>query len=1063
VELLLAVRFIALVLLGILMLGSAPAEAASAWQNLADPVFVRADGRELPEAAAMAVAQDRAGFLWVGTQGGLGRFDGYHFRNFFADAGNPDALPDGYVRTLLGGTEGGVWIGSSSSGLVHFDAATETFHTWRPDRSGRRGPRSASVDAIVPAGPGALWVGGDGGLDRFDAHAGTFTPVTLATRGPQPVVWSLLVDRAGTVWAGTQDGLFARAAGATQFHEYPLHSAGISKPAIYSIAEDHAGRLWAGSVNVLFVLDAAHRPVRQVRSIQQSQASLAPGQQWSLIEMTPGVMWAGTDAAISIVDTATLRVHRVVADAGYGGGLSSGRALQFLRDRSGLVWVANHVGGLLLFNPFSTGLYEISTTRAEIGFTEKGAVALAALPGNRLWVGGFAGRLAEFAAHPAPTLLADVPNHAAVQALLVDRDGTLWLGTTGGLCRLRPGSRQAECPAHPTKLTGASIYALEENGPRLWVGGSAGLFTEDLANGAIAPFPPGGREGFANSQVRVLFYDRKDRLWVGTENGLDRVDPSGAIERFTFAPGNSDSIGPGGMATLLEDRRGRIWAGASGGPLDVITEDARGHEHFRHIGIANGMPHENVDGIAEDARGRMWASTDRGIALIDPDTLEARAFGLADGVSDGAYWAGTVSQTEDGTIFFGGLDGITVIAPDAASPWTYAPPVVVSALHVGRRNIPAAAINRGDATIDLPANARDINVEFSALDFSAPQSLRYSYKLDGYDRDWIDADTQHRDATYTHLSPGDYTLEVRASNRVGLWSRHVLRIGVRAQPAWYETWWFRLLLGLVCVLAAYAAHRMRTGVLRRRQSELEGLVSERTHALSDANVKLQELSLSDPLTGLRNRRFLAQHIDADVAVALRRYDDWRTAATGAEPPSEADLLFFLIDLDHLKAINDQYGHHSGDTVLIQMRDRLLEVFRESDFIVRWGGDEFLTVARGSKRIEAAAIAERICQAVGRRPFELGGGQELQCSVSVGFAAYPFVPAAPSGLGWPDIVGIADQALYKAKQSGRNNWFGLIAGRNADPAYLAQQLESDADEAVSSGALRVVTREGTPVR
>jgi diguanylate cyclase (GGDEF)-like protein len=385
----------------------------------------------------------------------------------------------------------------------------------------------------------------------------------------------------------------------------------------------------------------------------------------------------------------------------------------------------------------------------------------------------------------------------------------------------------------------------------------------------------------------------------------------------------------------------------------------------------------------------------------------------------------------------------------------------VSALQAGHRRVPAANVNRGDATIDLPADARDINVEVSALDYSAPQSLHYAYKLDGYDRDWIDADVPHRVAAYTHLSPGTYTLEMRGTNRLGEWSGHVLRVGVRALPAWYETWWFRILAALTLLLAAFLIHRMRTAVLRGRQSELEAIVNERTHALSEANVKLQELSLSDPLTGLRNRRFLAQHVDADVAVALRRYGDWRAAEAGSAPPYDADLLFFLVDLDFLKAINDQYGHHSGDAVLIQMRDRLHEVFRESDFVVRWGGDEFLAVARGSKRIDAPAIAERICTAVARRPFELGGSQPVNGSVSVGFAAYPFVPAAPAGLGWPDIVGLADQALYMAKQNGRNTWCGLVAGAHADPAELARQLESDAEDALRAGSLEVVTRDPAP--
>jgi diguanylate cyclase (GGDEF)-like protein len=213
--------------------------------------------------------------------------------------------------------------------------------------------------------------------------------------------------------------------------------------------------------------------------------------------------------------------------------------------------------------------------------------------------------------------------------------------------------------------------------------------------------------------------------------------------------------------------------------------------------------------------------------------------------------------------------------------------------------------------------------------------------------------------------------------------------------------------------------------------------------------------LSDPLTGLRNRRFLTQHLETDIARTVRRYDDWRTSGIG-EPPADADVLFFLVDLDHFKFVNDRFGHHAGDMLLVQMRERLQEVFRESDFVVRWGGDEFLTVTRENSRTEAGPIAERIREAVANRPFQLDGGRTIDASVSVGFAAFPFTQSAPDAVTWLQVVAIADHALYMAKEAGRDTWFGLAATERTDPKRLAR-LDVSAEELVTAGALLVMTR------
>lgn len=1051
-------RALAVLLFILFSLVCAPVEAASPWQPLSDPVFLRADSRELPETAVMSIAQDRAGFLWVGTQGGLARYDGYHFRNFLPNPSDPAALPDGYLRTILADPDGGLWIGCSSSGLVRFDADTDTFQTWRPDPRGTAGPRSASVDALFLAPDGRLWIGGDGGLGWFDRRTGAFSAVTLPHAGRQPVVWALLIDRAGALWAGTQDGLYRRAPGATTFVRYALPAAATVEPTIYSLFEDPIGRLWAGSVNALYRIGRSRLDVRALRTSAHDGATLAPGQQWAITEGAPGELWVGTDGAISIVDESTRRIRRTLADPQNPGGLTSGRAVGFLHTRSGLVWVANHVGGLLLHNPSTTGMYEISASRPGIGFADKGAVAVAAAPDNRLWVGGFGGRLAELEPPQRSAQAIVLPGRAPIQSLLLGTNGTLWIGATAGLCRLRVGAAIASCPATPRVFSGQSIYALLENRGQLLVGGSGGLNAETIAAGTAAHFPARGADQLlSNSQVRVLYLDRKQRLWVGTENGLGRLDPNGHITRYVYSAGAANSIGPGGMTTLLEDRRGRMWAGANGGPLDVIDERPDGTTKIHTLGLREGMPHENVDGLAEDPAGRIWASTDKGIALIDPDTLHVRAFGLADGLTDGAFWAGSVTQSHGGTIFFGGLDGIAVIAPHAASTWTYQPPLVASAIRIGRKDVPVWRVNRGAATLDVPADQRDISVEFSALDYSAPQTLRYQYKLDGYDQEWIDADVQHRDANYTHLPPGNYTLFVRGSNRLGQWSARELRVGIHALPLWYETWWFRLLFAASVAFIAYIAYNVRTAVLRRRQRELEAIVTDRTRELSEANGKLQELTLIDPLTGLRNRRFLTQHLEADISLTLRRYDDWRAHPSAGAAPEDADLLFFLVDLDSFKTVNDRFGHNGGDAVLVQMRDRLHNVFRESDFVVRWGGDEFLAVARGSRRSDAPAIAERMCEAVMGRPFVLTGGQTLAGTASVGYAAFPFIQSAPAIVSWQHVVGLADQALYRAKLGGRNTWFGLSESAQTNPGVLAQRLERDADDAIDDAHLMVVTR------
>ncbi|MES2356452.1 MAG: GGDEF domain-containing protein [Pseudomonadota bacterium] len=225
--------------------------------------------------------------------------------------------------------------------------------------------------------------------------------------------------------------------------------------------------------------------------------------------------------------------------------------------------------------------------------------------------------------------------------------------------------------------------------------------------------------------------------------------------------------------------------------------------------------------------------------------------------------------------------------------------------------------------------------------------------------------------------------------------------------------------------------------------------------LKEAYRKLEEASLTDPLTGLSNRRFIEQHLDADVALTLRHYENWLRDAT-MPAPLGGDLVFFLVDMDHFKAVNDQYGHNAGDKVLIEMRQRLQEAFRESDYLVRWGGEEFLVVARDANRAEAEIMAERICESVRSREFEVDADLRLAKTCSVGFACFPFLPSHPRLLSWSQVVKLADQALYIAKYSGRNGWVGLSANDNAHPEDVIRRLAEATADAVRDGELCLTT-------
>lgn len=245
------------------------------------------------------------------------------------------------------------------------------------------------------------------------------------------------------------------------------------------------------------------------------------------------------------------------------------------------------------------------------------------------------------------------------------------------------------------------------------------------------------------------------------------------------------------------------------------------------------------------------------------------------------------------------------------------------------------------------------------------------------------------------------------------------------------------------------------GAIALDNAAAQAQLLEKNLELERAYKALEDVSLTDQLTGLRNRRFFLQHVESDVALSLRGYDGLSDAANAAD----RDLVFYMVDLDHFKDVNDRHGHAAGDSVLVQMKDRLREVFRESDYLVRWGGEEFLVLARATDRREAHVVAERIRQAVAAREFVLPDGTRLERTCSIGFACFPFLPAQPRLMSWSQVVELADLGLYISKHSGRDAWTAVYATESAQPEQLFPRLVHQLGECVERGEARIVTSLG----
>lgn len=1011
------------------------------WGRFATTHFTnigRAQG--LPHLIVMALAQDGEGFIWLGTQGGLARYDGYRFRSYFHADDDPWSLPNTVVTALASDDGGQLWVGGPSGGVARYDSATDRFI---PIPAPPGAPKRGGVAALTPDGAGGMWIGSSTGLEHVVPGRGdggfADTPFTHAEQDPASLpndkVRALLRSADGSLWVGTNIGLARLAPGATGFEVIPI--TGLDghplRVAVVGLLQDSGGRIWFGTERqgigrLLPVAPQSGTVARQwttARMLDSVPPVEASGSiTFALAEGRPGEIWVGmvTDG-LSLVDaqsgrrlTTTIRHDPLIPTA-----LADDGVRAMLRDRSGLMWVATNVG------VSRTGLNDavvdnILPRSVPGGLPDPNVLSMAADADGRVWM-GFK-RAGAYVMAPGVETMTPLRGHdgrplSSVTSMVADAQGQLWVGAVAGRSLLRldaDGQTLSPAPGFPGAI-GGTVTSILPHAGALWVGAGA-LVRYDPHGGPSTVYRHGPDDAtLTEESVTALRPAGDGGLWVGTRRGLDRLDiASGGFQHLTHDVRQPDSLPSDFVSTLMVDRRGRLWVGTLGGGIGIMTVPAAdsapfdpAKAHFRRLSTRDGMPSDNIGALQEDARGRVWVSTADGIAVIDPETLAVNTLGRGDGLAIDAYWLNSAARTPDGLLLFGGGGGVSVVHPERYTPWTYSPPVAVTALRVNGRPEPAGRADLAGGIV-LGPHERNVEVEFASLDYSDPARLRYTYKLQGFDEDWISTDAERRVASYTNLPPGQYTLMLRGTNRAGTWSSPRL-IPIHVEAAWWQTTWWRVAMATMALGAVFALTQARTAYLRHRRQMLEDLVARQTRDLTAANHRLEELASRDSLTNIYNRRYFVELTDRDLERARR----------DASPVSLA-----IIDLDHFKQVNDNYGHLIGDEVLRLVVEKIAQGLRTTDLFARIGGEEFAVLMPGTPAPAAQMVAERLRQMVAEQAYATSGAL-VPVTISVGLAT-----TTPPIQSLDLLMDRADKALYAAKRRGRNRVEVADAGPHTGP-------------------------------
>jgi signal transduction histidine kinase/ligand-binding sensor domain-containing protein/CheY-like chemotaxis protein len=808
----------------------------------------------LSQSSVYAILQDRQGFIWIGTQDGLNRYDAYEFKPYRHAAYNENSLSGNFITSLHQDQRGYIWVGTYGYGLNRFDPVSGQFKRYAHDPDNPASLAHQTVWDMSEDRDGYLWLATSAGLNRFNPRDENFQLVKNPIKGGQHTA-ALAYDPAGALWIATDGAGLLRFDIASRRFEQFTHQQGLLSNYLLAVYFDSQKRLWIGGSRGLQRYDAEQR-----RFIDYTPDGLSHPLVRCIVSDENGVLWVGTDKGLNRWDEDAKRFITYTHHAAYPNSLSHNNIQTLYPDRFGGLWIGTDGGGLNRYDPGSNPFRHYSANAAVHG-TLSSPIVRAVWQDNAgtLWVGTDGNglnylspdnRYFQYYRHDPnnPNSLSD----DNVFAIYQDSQQVLWLGTFGGGLnafkngQFRQYKKRADQPDN--SLNSNFVRAIHEDHlGRLWIGTNNGLNRLDQARQNFVSYRYDNEkpDSLSYDIVLCIYQDSQKRLWVGTQGGgLNLYDPhSDGFRHYRNAPDDPHSLSHNEVVSMLEDSRGRLWVGTLGGGLNRFDPDSG---RFIRYQEQHGMPNDTIHGILEDTRGFLWISSNRGLLHFNPDNPdEMRAYDARDGLQSNEFNSAAF-KAPDGMMFFGGINGLNMFYPRNIESNPHIPPVALTQLRIFNKPvIPGAesVLRQSLATtreLTLEYWQNFFSFQFSALNFLKPEKNRYRYRLSGFDNDWVETDGQ-RVASYTNVPPGSYRLHVKASNNDGVWNDSGIELGIRIKTPWWKTLWAYFLYAIAAIaLVAYIIYTY----WRKQVAQLAELEREREVAaqLREAESLLNEYS-----------------------------------------------------------------------------------------------------------------------------------------------------------------------------------------------------------------------------
>jgi len=838
-----------------------PARAASA-SRVFENDFVRISIKDgLSQGSGLAIVQDAQGFIWIGTEDGLNRYDGYGFR-VYRPTSDPGSISEGTGRILFVDSRGDLWIGTND-GLNRYNREQDNFTRFRNDPNDPQSLSDNFISSICESRSGTIWVGTNGGLNAIDPNTLKIiryvrdSQVSSSTESRS--ITAIIEDASGILWMATYGGLHAfnpRSGQLQRFANDPGNPRSLSSNRVIALYEDGDGTLWVGTEGGgLNAMDrTAGTFTRYVHDYNRPR-SLSNDIVYVIFRNREGLLMAGTYDGLNIFDDQTRDFTVIRSNPADPASLSYNYVASIFEDRSGVLWIGTRGKGLNKYVPDQKRFQTLQQIPGEkSGLVSDPIRSFAEDASGNLWIASedkgldYWDRISNTHAH----VQYDPRNPSGLSSnstytLLFDRSGRLWIGTLGGGLNLydpktRTFRHYRHDPADPASLSHNSIRGLcQDRTGTIWVG------TE---GGGLNRFIPGKNsfvryendysrtDSLSYNIVRILFVDRSGTLWAGTfGGGLNKFDPQkNAFVRYMHQPSSADSLSNDFVMSLNEDASGRLWVGTQNG---LNRFDPQTGKFIRYTD-KEGLPNNSIYGVLIDDANQIWISSNRGLARLNPETGAVKSFDVSDGLQGNEFNGGSYFKSRGGELFFGGTYGVNHFFPGRIVENPYPPSVVLTDFLIFNKSVPVGkefngrvvlgkAIGESKA-IELSYRDRLVSFEFAALHYSAPEKNQYAYMMEGLEKEWNEVQGR-RFVNYANLPPGRYVFRVKASNNDGLWNNEGVAVQIRVVPPFWKTWWFTGLAVLAALLTAGGYVGTRVQRARRRTSLLESKVRERTAEL----------------------------------------------------------------------------------------------------------------------------------------------------------------------------------------------------------------------------------------